>query len=221
MSLLTVSTTVLLAVFLAGCASAPPRWRENASARLEGIEVGTEDSGFREEYENAIRTFVRGDELCQAGEPALADTYFRLALVEAELLDQKLAVARMNRAADAQGKLARDQNAREAALEAQRTRERMAADAASRHSRPDKIRQRKDRSLPTQYIVRRGETLPQISARPEIYNDYRLWILLYRSNRDQVSDPSHIHPGQILRIPRNLSSDEIAEARRSSAEKPL
>jgi nucleoid-associated protein YgaU len=67
----------------------------------------------------------------------------------------------------------------------------------------------------------RGETLPQIAAQSDVYNDLTVWPLLYRANRDQIRDPGHIWPGQVLRIPRNLSREEIAEARRYSQDKPL
>ena len=73
--------------------------------------------------------------------------------------------------------------------------------------------------VPTSYTVRRGETLPQISARTEIYNDPTLWPILYRANRDQIRDPKRLWPGQVLVIPRNFSRDEATEARRYSNKK--
>ena len=56
--------------------------------------------------------------------------------------------------------------------------------------------------LPSTYTVRRGETLPQIAGRVEIYNDASLWPLIYRANRDQIRDPKRLWPGQVLTIPR-------------------
>ena len=56
--------------------------------------------------------------------------------------------------------------------------------------------------LPSTYTVRRGETLPQIAGRTEIYNDATLWPLIYRANRDQIRDPKQLWPGQVLTIPR-------------------
>jgi nucleoid-associated protein YgaU len=68
----------------------------------------------------------------------------------------------------------------------------------------------------TSYTVRRGETLPQIAARPELYNDMALWPLIYRANRDQIRDPYQLWPGQTLKIPRNFSREEALEARRQA-----
>jgi nucleoid-associated protein YgaU len=73
--------------------------------------------------------------------------------------------------------------------------------------------------LPSSYTVRRGETLPQISARTEIYNDSTLWPLIYRANRDQIRDPKRLWPGQVFVIPRNFSRDEAVEARKYSNKK--
>jgi nucleoid-associated protein YgaU len=69
------------------------------------------------------------------------------------------------------------------------------------------------------YTVRRGETLPQIAARSEIYNDASLWPLIYRANRDQIRNPTQLWPGQVLKIPRHFSRDEAIEAKRYSGKK--
>ena len=54
--------------------------------------------------------------------------------------------------------------------------------------------------------------MPQIAARPEIYNEAGLWPLIYRANRDQVRDPYQLWPGQVLKIPRSYSREEAVEA---------
>jgi nucleoid-associated protein YgaU len=69
------------------------------------------------------------------------------------------------------------------------------------------------------HTVRRGETLPQIAARSEIYNDASLWPIIYRANRDQIRDPKQLWPGQVLKIPRNFSRDDAKEAKRFSGKK--
>jgi nucleoid-associated protein YgaU len=79
----------------------------------------------------------------------------------------------------------------------------------------------REKLLPAYHTVMHGETLPQIAAGPEVYSDQTLWPLLYRANRDQIRDPGHIRPGQVLRIPRIISREEIAEARRYGQEKPI
>jgi len=49
------------------------------------------------------------------------------------------------------------------------------------------------------HVVQPGETLWQIAA--EVAGDPHLWPRLYRANRDQIVDPSRLHPGQVLTIP--------------------
>jgi len=51
------------------------------------------------------------------------------------------------------------------------------------------------------YKVQRGDTLSSIAARSEIYGDAGKWKLIYEANRDALKSPSHIYPGQTLKIP--------------------
>ncbi len=74
-----------------------------------------------------------------------------------------------------------------------------------------------ERIYPSKYVVKEGETLIDISARKEIFNDPYMWLLIYRSNRDQIRDPQFIYPGQKLSIPRNISYEDIIEARKQAA----
>jgi len=100
---------------------------------------------------------------------------------------------------------------------------RIAAEKNDRERRlsEEKLRHAKEHALSASHTVKRGETLPSIAALSEVYNDSGLWPLLYRSNRDQIRDPGKISPGQVLRIPRNVSREEISEAVRFSRWKPL
>jgi nucleoid-associated protein YgaU len=93
--------------------------------------------------------------------------------------------------------------------------EEQAAEAAKREATT------KEQPVPqtSVYTVRRGETLPQIAARTEIYNDATLWPLIYRANRDQIRNPKQLWPGQALKIPRHFSRDEAIEAKRFSGRK--
>ncbi len=49
------------------------------------------------------------------------------------------------------------------------------------------------------HVVRPGETLWSIAA--DVIGDASLWPALYRANRDQIAEPSLLHPGQRLAIP--------------------
>jgi len=68
----------------------------------------------------------------------------------------------------------------------------------------------------TIYVVKKGDSLPSIAARHEIYNDSYMWPLVYKANRDQIKDPKIIYVGQDLKIPREITMDEIIEARREA-----
>src|SRR5258706_11189433 len=61
---------------------------------------------------------------------------------------------------------------------------------------------------PTVYIVKPNETLERIAKLPAVYGDRKMWPVLFEANRDRLSHPSKIYPGQRLRIPRDV--EEIA-----------
>ncbi len=153
-----------------------------------------------------------------------AEEYFLLALLKGKLLDQNFAAEKARRAEEARRKIQMEKlevERQRALLEEQRRAARETTEAAEVKSRPERLNPPKERPLQGYHTVKRGETLPQIAAQSDVYNDYRLWPLLYRANRDQISDPRHIWPGQVLRIPRNQSREELSEARRFAQEKPL
>ena len=52
----------------------------------------------------------------------------------------------------------------------------------------------------TQYhVVQKGDTLSKIAE--EYYGDMMLYPKIFEANRDILSDPNRIKPGQKLRIP--------------------
>jgi hypothetical protein len=59
-------------------------------------------------------------------------------------------------------------------------------------------------SLPTEWTVRRGESLSKISGYEEIYSSPVRWPRIYRANRDRIEDPNLIFPDWVLKIPRGL-----------------
>lgn len=72
-----------------------------------------------------------------------------------------------------------------------------------------------------EYTVGEGETLWTISAQPQVYNEGLLWPLLYQANRDQIKDPRQIFPGQILGIRRDMTEEELDEARQKARESDI
>jgi nucleoid-associated protein YgaU len=49
------------------------------------------------------------------------------------------------------------------------------------------------------HVVAKGESLSKIAK--QHYGDANQWRRIYEANRDQISNPDLIHPGQTLKIP--------------------
>jgi hypothetical protein len=49
------------------------------------------------------------------------------------------------------------------------------------------------------YLVQPGDSLSKIAK--EVYGDGRRWREIFEANKDKISSPSMIYPGQELRIP--------------------
>ena len=77
-----------------------------------------------------------------------------------------------------------------------------------------------ERMYPTTYKVKRSETLVDIARRHEVFNDQFMWPLLYKANRDQIRDPKVVFPDQILSIPRDITYEDIIEARKMAEAAP-
>ncbi|MDR3416472.1 MAG: LysM peptidoglycan-binding domain-containing protein, partial [Nevskia sp.] len=68
------------------------------------------------------------------------------------------------------------------------------------------------RSEARSYTVRDGESLRQIAARPEVYDNARLWPLLWKANKDHIKQPAHLEPGTILTVPAHPTVREVEQA---------
>ena len=77
-----------------------------------------------------------------------------------------------------------------------------------------------ERMYPIMYKVKRSETLVDIARRHEVFNDQFMWPLLYKANRDQIRDPKVVFPDQILSIPRDITYEDIIEARKMAEAAP-
>lgn len=207
----------LLAVaiaLIAACSAPQPQWRVMALNSIVQLEKEGASEIRPEAFRSLQQTFEQADLLfLKDDEGELADQQYRMAYQKSVLLKSELAAYRS----------CIEHEAREAAIEEEilrqeevrRLQEAEAEEAEKKKSEDLKNRKkpkgtsgngitaREHNHLPTSYVVKRGETLPQIAARPEIYNDASLWQLIYRSNRDQVRDPYQLWPGQVLKIPRS------------------
>lgn len=218
---------VLLALGLAGCAHGLPRYRTEALAKSSSVRMQGGERARAAEFASITDALEAGDRLQEHNRISDAEGYYLLALRKAELVEQQLAAEKMHLEAQ---KLKADEERREAerrrALEELKRRniEEREREAREVRKKVEKVvavkeKEREVRHLPSVHTVKRGETLPQIAAQPDVYGDALLWPLIYRANRDQIRDPKRIWPGQILRIPRNVGRDEIAEARRHAQER--
>ena len=54
------------------------------------------------------------------------------------------------------------------------------------------------------YTVNKGDTLSKIAK--EFYGSANRWHEIYDANRDQISNPDLIKPGQVLKIPSGAKS---------------
>jgi nucleoid-associated protein YgaU len=193
---------------------------------LDRVQLNEAARVLPDEYSVVVAALESADALHQGGHYDAAERAYVLAYAKAKVLEDHLATEQLQRAQNAQSRteaellavarqraLLDDQRRLASEEEQQNT---AAAESSSQPAGPvEDVKPRvKERQLLASYTVKRGESLPQIASRPEVYADSQLWPLLYRSNRDQISDPRRIWPGQVLRIPRNVGQDDIAEARR-------
>ena len=226
------SILLVCCCLLTACAAPAPTWRSRVATLVN--ELGRQDAPrqFPQEYANLVETFEHGEAVLHVQEDDQeADSYYLLALQKGEVLKVELrrlkerqAEQERLRAAEQKARAEEERLMREAGQAEQRLRMQERSHASGDDSRPGGARvggQPREHAVssPSSYTVRRGETLPQIAARSEIYNDATLWPILYRANRDQIRDPKQLWPGQVLKVPRNYTRDEANEAKRYSGRK--
>jgi hypothetical protein len=219
-------------LILSACATPAPRWEKESMALLDQLRQEDGERMFRAEFRSAEDVLIKGEALLHDFEFEQAENCFRLSYLKLSLLEQNLA-AEKNRLKLEQQK--RRTEAERLANERIKAHEKELREAEERKALEsakiamelqyqkalEKSKAGKERGFVSSYTVSRGETLPLIAAHPEVYGDRNLWPLIYRANRDQIGDPRHIWPGQVLRIKRNQSREEIIEARRFAQEKAI
>ena len=85
------------------------------------------------------------------------------------------------------------------------------ADANAAPAQPDANAQphRLLRSKPKAVIIRRGDTLWQISRR--IYGRGVRYSTIYLANQDAITDPNRIFPGQVFKVPEKTPEGDAAD----------
>lgn len=68
-----------------------------------------------------------------------------------------------------------------------------------------------------QHVVKKGECLWWIAEYEDVYNDPFMWPLIYNANKDKITNPDLIYPGQELNIPRaGYTTEEIEQSRKGA-----
>jgi LysM repeat protein len=62
------------------------------------------------------------------------------------------------------------------------------------------------------YVVKPGDSLWKISSRKGTLGDPFRWPLLFKANRDQITDPDFIDAKQDLSFKKSYTKEEIADA---------
>jgi nucleoid-associated protein YgaU len=218
-------------LFVTACAAQIPQLKDEAALAVQNVMLSKLETAFPAETEDFYRAVHKGDVAFGMGNVQQADLYYSLALGKVEILETRyLQVLKkreesarlefeLKRQAEAeierQKKVEQERLAREAREAAHR--KKIAAEKAEARLKAERDRQEKDVKTETRHTVKRGETLPQIAALQEVYGESSLWPLIYKANRDQISNPAILWPGQVLRIPRNADKNDLAEARRFAA----
>ena len=220
---------LLFVMMLSACGPSVSAWRFDATLVLDRVRMEGAGRAFPEEYKSAEEAMYAGEDRFRLDDIEGADRFYLLAWSKARLLEERLHEKKQReeeqrRLEEEKAELLRREQEHEELqrkLESEKTAEAESRMQSEAKKKPEKPRPLKERQLSAYHTAKRGETLPLIAAQPDVYNDPALWPLLYRANRDQIKDPRQIWPGQVLRIPRNISREDLSEARRYSQERSI
>jgi hypothetical protein len=70
------------------------------------------------------------------------------------------------------------------------------------------------------YIVKKGDCLWSIAAKPSVLGDAFRWPILYKQNRDEIENPDLIEPREDLSYQKHYDSTEIDQAIRQARDWP-
>jgi nucleoid-associated protein YgaU len=70
------------------------------------------------------------------------------------------------------------------------------------------------------YTVKKHDTLWAIAGKSITYGDSFEWPLIYKANRDKITDPDLIYPNQNFQIEKELPSDDLKAAEKLADETP-
>ena len=212
-------------VLLAGCAK-PPK-AELQDTRSVVAQAYTSGAALLAagEYQLAETALQRAEEQVRDGKYRAAKLTIGLAQRYAtEALQLTLQRKKeLQEEQQRQQRLAEEQARKDREEQARKDREEQARKDREEQARKDREEQarkavKESPALLMDVEVEPGATLFTIAARPDVYHDGLLWPLIYKANRDQIKDPLKIFPGQMLKIPRDKTAEELAAARQEALE---
>jgi nucleoid-associated protein YgaU len=218
---------ILLGVILllTACAK-PPRQELDAAEYLVARAYRFQAPVYApEEYRAALTALEDGRRLIGRQDFPAAQTSLAFARQHA-LRAYNLTEAAKVRKAEEEARRIAEEEARIKAEEARRVAEEEARRIAEEEARrkaaeEEEARKAAEGRMLTEYRIGGSDNLASVAAQIGVYGDPLLWPLLYQANRDQISDPTHIYAGQILKIPRGLPSGELDAARHKAREAGL
>jgi len=216
---------ITIAVLLSSCAK-PPHAELDAAEYMVGRAFAMQAMEFAPtEYQAAKTALTDARKSMQEADYGEASDSLEFSLKHARRAVVLTEEGKVKRAEEVAQRLLQEERDRQAALtkaEAEAEAEKTARQAqkASPPPKPAPKPQPKV-ALASSYNVGEGETLWTISAHPVVYNDGLLWPLLYQANRDQIKDPRKIFPGQALSIRRDMTQDELDDARQKARESDI
>ena len=71
------------------------------------------------------------------------------------------------------------------------------------------------------YVVKKNDTLWDISAKSYVYGDPFKWVLLYKANRDEIGNPNLIYPNQQINIRYDYDYQETRDAVQQAYDTPI
>lgn len=200
---------LLFAALLHGCAAAPTAELAAARRALSQADAVNADEWAAPTYNEATSALTLAEQAMESGNYRRAAQLLPQVQQLAALAEQEARLASLTPPSVAPSPPFNDTSPTSTDNSPE---QRDAADAPPREKAPP---------LPTGYTVSGKETLWEIAARKEIYADPFLWPLIYRANRDQITDPRIIHSGQRLAIPRNTPREELLEVRNAARKSEL
>ncbi len=205
----------LAILFIAGgCSTTPPPIEYDlARAAVQDAEQAGAEKMAIEEYNAAHLILEQGEAQLEAGEQEAARETLIAAILQAHRAESTSYVRSLNLA---ENRIRQLEVQKATLLQAWR-------EAIADHEATIDFSD-KEELQPTEltsYTVTDGENLFAIAGRRKVYRDALLWPLIYKANRDQIKDPQQIYPGQRLTIPRDVSEQEMEEARKTARESTI